>query len=92
MKELKLKIGSQVALSDWMHCEYGSFEDHNESPDHIYAILKRFEGKDSALITEDEALQMLKSLSYWVTTTNQEPSTILSWSFTLKRINKLIKS
>jgi hypothetical protein len=63
MKTITINSSKSKAIYYWASKEEGSFEDHNASPDHVFAILKRF-GKGKVTLTEDEAKTVLKSGDY----------------------------
>lgn len=55
-KKVKFVLGPK-ATQDWLGSEEASFEDHDEAPDHVYAILQR-----KQVTNETEFLKVLHSL------------------------------
>ena len=65
-KLLKIKKGSYSQTEEWIMKEYGSWEDHNKSDDHVCGILQRENATKSPylFLTEDEAKELLVSAEY----------------------------
>lgn len=64
MEIIKIKHGSESGYDEWMYKEYGSWEDHDCAPDHVYSILQREIGGTHMEITREEAETLLKSISF----------------------------
>jgi len=66
MTTLKIEKGSYSNTEEWIMKEYGSWEDHNNSQDHVCAILQRENATKSPylFITEVEAKELLVSAEY----------------------------
>lgn len=70
MNTITVNIKQSDALSEWMRKEEGSYEDHNKSESHVYAILSKCKGK--VKLTEQEANAIIKSGTYHGTAWDDE--------------------
>lgn len=64
METIKIKVLAHEGTDEWMMKEYGSWEDHDKSPNHVCAILNREMNKKYMVLTRQEAETLLKSVSY----------------------------
>lgn len=71
MKSITISTNKSKAIDEWQRKEYGSFEDHNYSKDHVHAILDRF-GKGNVTLTEDEAKTVIVSGRYQSTSWQED--------------------
>jgi hypothetical protein len=67
---ITIKTRKSAAVYEWQRKESGSYEDHNRSSLHPYAILDRWGG--NVTMTIDEANTLIKSGSYHSTAWDDE--------------------
>jgi len=89
MKTITITSRKSKALYEWESKEYGSWEDYEESPDHVYSILQRF-GKGQVRLTEAEAKTVLESGEYQSTAWN--PDEIGGGVTTMQAISRICKT
>lgn len=93
-KMLRIRHGSEEGYWEWMEKEYPSYEDSNESPDHVWAILHRECSGASMSVTFKEAEKLLESITYhaaphsWDLATSAEKA---CWRGYKRRILKAMK-
>jgi hypothetical protein len=63
MKTIVITVNKSAALEEWKMKEEGSFEDHERSESHAFAILSRL-GHGKTVLTEQEAKTVLSSGNY----------------------------
>lgn len=95
MEIIKVKTGAYLGTHEWMMKEYGSWEDHNESSDHVCAILQKEMDKPFMELTQSEANTLLSSITYQLNAgwddfeSHQEELAIKScWRGYLNRLTK----
>ena len=64
MATIKIKSGAILATEEWRIKEFGSWEDHGCSADHVCAILEREMHKTHFELSRDEAEKLLESAKY----------------------------
>ena len=93
MNLIRIKAGAEPPYDEWMYKEYGSFEDHNEAPDHVYAILEREQYKPYIEVTRTEAEVLFTSIKYHAdgnSWDNALPSDKAGWRGWERRIEKAL--
>ncbi len=97
-KTVKIKAGAYNGTHEWMMKEYGSWEDHNCTEDHVCAILHREMDKPNIELTIEEAEKLLKSINYHCSvgwdiwdSPQQELAIKSTWRGYKSRLEKAIK-
>ncbi|MGR3177031.1 MAG: hypothetical protein ACUZ8E_03115 [Candidatus Anammoxibacter sp.] len=95
MKTIKIKMGAFEGTNEWMMKEYGSWEDHDCTEDHVCFILDREigKGKNYMELTVKEAETLLKSVSYHCVAGWDSDDRVRYWKITWEAYkNKLEKA